>query len=554
MSKEIKYDQEAILAVEKGINTVADIVKTTVGPRGRNVLIREEGQAPIITNDGVTIAKSIKLKDNIEDAGASLVISAANKTNSVAGDGTTTTTILTQALINEYNKIVSEDKVNNINPVQIQKEMLQAGNVVNDYLLNNAIPAKDIESIKRVATISSGDEHIGDLIAKAFEQAGEYGTVMIEDSKLDEDTLETVEGMRFNNGMMSNYLLNDRITMKTNYTDCKVLVTSEIIDNIVSIMPLLDMCIKQNLRLLILCEDMDPVCLNTIIMNRAQGLPINIAIVKLPGFGQLKEDLTNDICLATGANLISKDKGRTLNEVSLEDLGEVKEVIVTLDNTTLKFKDCILVNMDNTGEHKDLLLARQNKAIELKERLKEAKENEQTQLKRRISNLISGIAAIKVAGNSEIELKDKKLRIEDALNSVESAKEEGIVPGGGYSFIKASEDLQEKLNSTIGGKVVKQALLVPTKQIADNAGQDGNLVVNNCIEKHLGYNAITDTYEDLLQAGVINSVKTDRYSILNAVSVASTVITMGGLIVEENEKDPNVLQLAGPINGIVSKM
>ena len=541
MSKIIKYNDDASNSIIKGIDAVADIVKTTVGPKGRNVLIREALNTPTITNDGVTIAKSIQLKDNGEDAGASLVISAANKTNAVAGDGTTTTTILTQALIKQYEVLKRNNEIEKgipYNVVQVQKEMLDASNLVNDYLLNKATPAKDLESIKRVATISSGSETIGNLIAQGFEQAGEYGTVMVEDSKTGIDYLDSVQGMKFNNGMITPYLLNDRSTMKTTYQDAKVFITTEHLDNIVALMPLLDMCIKQNLRLLILCSEMDIEPLNTIIMNKAQGLPLNVAIVRLPGYGQLKEDLTSDICVATGATLITRDTGRTLRDLTINDLGDVKEVIVSEDSTVLKFKD-----VSETGI--DLLTNRKNLAEELKLRLNEAQDSDKEQYKRRISNLISGISTIKVSGNSEVEIKDKKLRIEDAINSVESAREEGIVPGGGYSFIMASEDLKDKLEETIGGKVVREALLTPTLQIAENAGKDGYAVLTKCREDKLGYNALTDTYEDLLQTGVINSVKTDRYSLLNAVSVASTVITMGGMIIDENEKDRNIFTLEG---------
>lgn len=561
MSKVIKYNTDASISVRKGIDAVADIVKTTVGPKGRNVLIREALNTPIITNDGVTIAKNIQLKDNGEDAGASLVISAANKTNNVAGDGTTTTTILTQAIINEYYKY-TDSTTNNINPVQIQKEILASANTINDYLLKVATPAKDIDSIKRVATISSGDEHIGDLIAQGFKQAGEFGTVMVEDSKTGMDYLDSVEGMKFNNGMITPYLLNDRTTMKTIYEDAKVFVTTEHLDNIIALMPLLDMCIKQNLRLLILCSEMDIEPLNTIIMNKAQGLPINVAIVRLPGYGQLKDDLTEDICIATGANLITRDTGRTLQDITLNDLGEVKEVIVTQDDTILKFKDTLTLT---TGDVISLREARNKRAQELKARLNEVQDSEKEQYKRRISNLISGISAIKVSGNSEVEIKDKKLRIEDAINSVESAREEGIVPGGGYSFLmalmhftkEAEKEVQETGSTTvdtIGDTIIRKALEYVTKQIAINAGFDGDEVVNNCYEKHLGFNALTEQYEDLLQTGIINSVKTDRYSLLNAASVAATVITMGGMIIEENEKDRNIFTLEGTTPGIITKM
>lgn len=540
MSKEIKYGSDAQSLIESGINQVADIVKTTVGPKGRNVLIREQLNVPIITNDGVTIAKNIKLKDNIEDAGAALVISAANKTNEVAGDGTTTTTILTQALIRNYHDEVEDRNTSEVNPVQIQKEMIEAGNKINDYLLSSAIPTDNEDSMKRVATISSGDEKIGNLIGDAFQQAGEFGTVIVEDNMTNsKDYVDSVQGMKFSNGMITPYLLNDRSTMKTTYKDCKIVVTTEQLDNIIALMPIIDMSIKNNMRVLLLCQDMSTECLNSIIMNKAQGIPLNIAVVRLPGYGQLREELVDDICLATGATLITRDQGKTINEVTIEDLGELKEVTVTQDDTILKFNDTIIKN----NEEIDLLKLRQDRAELLKQRLEECKDNEATSIKRRISNLISGISAIRVSGNSEVELKDKKLRIEDAINSVESAREEGIVAGGGYSFISAYMKLGDELEKTIGGKIVKNSLIEPTRQIAENAGKYGIDIVNECIEKQLGYNANTDEFEELIDSGVINSVKTDRYSLINAISVASTIITMGGLVIEENQKDPNTLVL-----------
>lgn len=547
MSKVIKYYEDATKSVIEGIDTVANIVKTTAGPKGRNVLIRNNLDIPIITNDGVTIAKNIMLKDNAQDAGASLVISAANKTNNIAGDGTTTTTILTQALIKEFKNVCSNSNIdiNTINVIEIQKQMVKASSEINDYLLSIAKPVKDIQGIKEVASISSGSEETGDIIAKAFEQCGDYGSVVVEDSRTGKDFVETVQGMKFETGMVTPYLLTDRANMKTEVTDAKLLVTTESIQNATDLFPVLDMCLRNKLKLVILCDDISSEALNMVVVNKMQGAALDVSIVRLPGFGKLREDLTSDICLATGATLISRESGKNITNIDIKDLGEAKEVKITQDSTIIKFKDTSCFGVD-------LLKVRQLRCEELKSQLANAQESEKEQYKRRISNLISGISVIKVNGNSEVEIKDKKLRIEDAINSVESAREEGIVPGGGYSFLMAilNKGSQEvKLN--LGEQIVYNSLKYVTKQIATNAGYDGDEVVNKCLQDNLGFNAVTCNYENLLDTGVINSVKTDRYSLLNSVSVASTVITMGGMIIEENEKDTNVLQIQGTVPGIM---
>lgn len=543
MNKIIKYENDARESIVKGIDTVANIVKTTVGPKGRNVLIREAVSAPIITNDGVTIAKSIQLKDTAEDAGAQLIIQAANKTNTVAGDGTTTTTILAQEMIHKY---FENDNIKDVNVVQVQKDMIKASEEISEYLKSIAIQVKDNEAIKRIATISSGSEETGSIIAEAFENAGEYGSVIVEDSKTGKDHLDNIQGMKLSNGIISNYLLTDRVNLKSEIVDAKVLITKDKIDSVTDILPILDMVVKEGLKLLIICNDIDFEPLNMILVNKAKGAPLNVSIIGLPGFGELRENLIEDICIATGATLLGRDMGRTFRDFDPNMLGEVEEAIITPDDTILKFKD-----MNSFGE--DLKTNRENRAEEIKAiRDKLSDESSKEQYNRRISNLVSGISVIQVGGNSELEIKDKKLRIEDAINSVKAAMEEGIVPGGGYSFlsalIKASEENRE---GTVGEKIVYDSLPAVTRQIAENAGFDGELVLANCYNKHLGFNALTGEYEDLVDTGVINAVKVDRYGILNATSIASTVITMGGCIVQENEKDQNILQLAGPIPGMM---
>ena len=534
MSNVIKYDQDAKDAIIKGIDAVANIVKTTVGPKGRNVLIRNQVSQPIITNDGVTIAKAVELKDNIEDAGAQLIIQAANKTNEIAGDGTTTTTILAQEMIHRYYTAI-ESSNSNINVVQTQKEMIKASNDISDYLKSIAIPVTDNEAIERVATISSGNAETGKLLAQAFEQAGEYGSVIIEDSKTGFDNLISIQGMKLTNGSVTPYLLNDRISAKSEVVDVRVLVTKDKLDSVSDLLPLLDTVVKQGIKLLIICDDIDFEPLNMILMNKAKGAPLNISIIRLPGFGELRENLVEDICIATGATLMGRDIGLPVKDFQPDYLGEAEQITVTMNDTVIKFKDT-----SSTGL--DLLQDRKNRVEELSLTMNNIEVSQQEQYKRRISNLTSGISVVEVGGNSEVEIKDRKLRIEDAINSVQAAKEEGIVPGGGYSFLMAYQNNKDN-EVNFGEGIVYSSLTAVLKQIAENSGLNGEDVLQNCKEKELGYNALTNDYENLVETGVINSVKVDRYSLINATSIASTVITMGGVIVDENSPEQNVLQL-----------
>lgn len=536
MSKDIKIDVEARDGIVKGINTVADVVKTTVGPRGRNVLIRNNISAPIITNDGVTIAKAIQLKDNTEDAGAQLIIQAANQTNEIAGDGTTTTTILAQSLIKNYYAMATDET----NAIQTRNEMIEASNEISDYLKSIAIPITSNADLERVATVSSGSEATGKLLAQAFEQAGEYGSVIVEDSSLGKDNLVSIQGMKLTNGSVSPYIMNDRINQKTDMLDVSVLITKDRLDSVMDFFKVLDYCFNNGKKLLVICDDVETEPLNMVMMNRAQGRLSNIAIIRLPGFGDLREKLVEDICIATGATLFGRENGLTLKDFDPMYLGELEQAIVTMDDTVLKFKD-----IKSTGEL--LVNERQARVAELEIQLENAKNDDKTQFERRIANLTSGIAIVQVGGNSDVEIKEKRLRIEDAINAIQSAKEEGIVPGGGYSFLMAYMNALGKQVS-FGANVVYKSLISITKQIAENCGKDGTEVVQACIDMEQGYNAITDTYEDLMQTGVINSVKVDRYGLINATSVAATAITLGSSIVEENEPDHNVLQLQAPLS------
>jgi len=540
MSKEVKYGNEANKAIIKGIDTVANIVKTTIGPKGRNILVRNQISPPIITNDGVTIAKAIELKDNTEDAGAQLIIQAANKTNEVAGDGTSSTLVLAQEMIHQYLDYPDKE---GINVVQVQKDMLRAANEISDYLKSIAIPVTDNASIEKVATVSSGSAETGKLIADAFEQAGEYGSVIVEDSRTGMDNLVSIQGMKLTNGSVTQFLLKDRVNGKSDMLDVSVLVTKDKIDSVADMFAVLDECIKANKKLLVICDDIEFEPLNMILANKARGIPVDISIIRLPAFGELREQLVEDICIATGATLLGRDISKTLKDFSVEWLGEAEQVIVTMDDTVIKFKD-----VASTGAN--LMGARQERVSALMEQQKKAGKDQQEQYNRRISNLISGISILEIGGNSDVEVKDRKLRIEDALNSVQSAKEEGIVSGGGFSFLSAVINAPDREGS-IGENIVYKSLEAVTRQIAENAGFDGPMTVAECYNRNLGFNAISGEYEDLVETGVINAVKVDRYSLLNATSVASTIITMGGTVVEENEPEGNVLQLQAPMSSII---
>ena len=536
MSKVIKTGEIARDAIIKGVDTVADLVKMTVGPKGRNVIIRELMNPPIITNDGVTIAKSIELKDKVEDTGAQLMIQVANKTNEVAGDGTTTTTILAQEMIHKYFENYENNKQFNV--VQVQKDMINTANEISDYLLSQSVKVTDTNSIEKVATISSGNKDIAHIIAQAFEKAGEYGSVIVEDSKTGIDNFKSIDGMRLTNGSVSQFLFNDKVNQKTDMVDVNVLVTTDKLDSVTDLIKIYDYIIKNGKKLLIICDDIETEPLNMTIMNKARGALSNIAIIGLPGFGELRENLLNDICLATGATLIGRDQGSTIKDFEPKYLGELEQVTVTADDTVLKF-----VNTSSYGE--DLLKVRQDRVTELEKTMENIqKEEDKEQYKRRVANLLGSIVTIEIGGNTEVEVKDKKLRVEDALNSVQSAIEEGIVPGGGYSFLMACmEATKESKVQTLGQQIVYESLFAVTRQIAENAGYNGNDVVAECIEKQQGFNALTGEYENLLDTGVINSVKVDRFSLINATSVASTVITMGGVVTDEKKKKKNVLQL-----------
>lgn len=536
MSKVIKTGEIARDAIIKGVDTVADLVKMTVGPKGRNVIIRELMNPPIITNDGVTIAKSIELKDKVEDTGAQLMIQVANKTNEVAGDGTTTTTILAQEMIHKYFENYENNKQFNV--VQVQKDMINTANEISDYLLSQSVKVTDTNSIEKVATISSGNKDIAHIIAQAFEKAGEYGSVIVEDSKTGIDNFKSIDGMRLTNGSVSQFLFNDKVNQKTDMVDVNVLVTTDKLDSVTDLIKIYDYIIKNGKKLLIICDDIETEPLNMTIMNKARGALSNIAIIGLPGFGELRENLLNDICLATGATLIGRDQGSTIKDFEPKYLGELEQVTVTADDTVLKF-------VDTSSYGEDLLKVRQDRVTELEKTMENIqKEEDKEQYKRRVANLLGGIVTIEIGGNTEVEVKDKKLRVEDALNSVQSAIEEGIVPGGGYSFLMACmEATKESKVQTLGQQIVYESLFAVTRQIAENAGYNGDDVVAQCIEKQQGFNALTGEYENLLDTGVINSVKVDRFSLINATSVASTVITMGGVVTDENEKDQNVLQL-----------
>lgn len=546
MNKIIKSGKEAQDSVISGVNQVADIVKTTLGPKGRNILITDEVENPVITNDGVTIAKSIQLKDKFENAGARFIINAASKTNEVAGDGTTTTTLLTQEIIHQYNQLVDK----NDNPVQIQKQINNAAKKATEYLKLISEPIDKKESIEKVATISSGDKELGKLIADAYNEEDLKSTsISIEDSDIGITTLEKANGMQFNQGMISEFFYLDNTNHKTEIDNVKVFISKDALNNISDIIGLLNYAAQTKCNLLILCDDMSTDLIQNILINKVRGAFANISVVRLPGFNKLRDDLMADLAIATGATVFGNNQEHQLKEFNEQNneifLGEAEKIIITDKNTTIKFKD----TLGKSAQVDTLKKAREERIKELKSQLVKAKEEDKLQYRKRIANLSGGLNVIKVGAATKDELKDKKYRIEDALNSVRSAVESGIVPGGGYSFVEVYNHLKEIPDKDKGATILMNALPIITKQIAENAGRNSNEVLEKCIKEEKCYNAETDTFVKAIESGIINSYVTDSQALLNAASTAGILITMGGAIVSENEKDQNVLQLQGPIQG-----
>ena len=533
MAKEIDYGENARRRLQSGVDQLANTVKITLGPKGRNVVIAKSYGSPLITNDGVTIAKEIELEDGFENMGAQLVKEVASKTNDVAGDGTTTATLLAQAIIHEGFKNVAAGA----NPMILKKGIQGAVDVAVEALRKNATPVKGNSAIAQVATVSSGDEQIGSLIAEAMDRVGTSGVITVEDSKSMGTTLEVVEGMQFDRGYLSAYMISDTEKLENVMQDPYILITDKKISNIQEIMPLLEQILQQHKQLLIIADDVDGEALATLVVNKLRGI-LDCCAVKAPGFGDRKKEMLKDIAIMTGGEVISEELGYDLKTASIGLLGTASTVKVTKDATII---------VGGAGKKKDIeARVAQIKAVYANT----TSEYDKEKLQERMGKLAGGVAVIKVGAATETELKEKKLRIEDALNATKAAVEEGIVPGGGTALvdiIPAVAKYTEKLEGDVrtGAQIIVRALEEPVRQIATNAGLEGSVVVDAVKKAKIGvgFNAATEVYEDMIKAGIVDPAKVTRSALQNAASASSLLLTTeAGIIDFKAEKDMQEMQ------------
>ena len=523
MAKQIIFGEEARKAVERGVNQLADTVKITLGPKGRNVVLDKKFGAPLITNDGVTIAKEIELDDPFENMGAQLIKEVSTKTNDVAGDGTTSATVLAQAMINEGLKNLAAGA----NPMTMKRGMKKATEAAVDAIHANSQPVSGSGDIARVGAISSGDEVIGTLISEAMEKVSQNGVITIEESKTAETYSEVVEGMQFDRGYLSPYMATDTEKMEAVLEDALILITDKKVTNIQEILPLLEQIVKAGRKLLIIAEDVEGEALATIILNKLRGT-FTCVCVKAPGFGDRRKEMLQDIAVLTGGQVISSDLGMELKDAQLEMLGQARQVKVTKENTVI---------VDGAGESADIKarIAQINAQIETT-----TSEYDKEKLQERLAKLSGGVAVIKVGAATETEMKEKKLRIEDALNATRAAVEEGIVAGGGTAYVaaaKAADALAATLDGDekTGASIIAKALRAPIMQIAANAGLEGAVILDKVYgssEASYGFDAAAEQYGNMIQLGIIDPTKVCRSALENASSVASMVLTTESLVTD----------------------
>ena len=540
MAKQIVYGEDARKALLSGIDQLANTVKVTMGPKGRNVVLGKKYGAPLITNDGVTIAKDIELEDAFENMGAQLVREVATKTNDVAGDGTTTATLLAQAIVHEGLKNVSAGA----NPMVMRKGMEKAVKTAVDTIKANSEAVKGSDDIARVGTVSSGDETIGKLIAEAMEKVSTSGVSTIEESKTAETGLEVVEGMQFDRGYISPYMVTDTEKMEAVIDDPYILITDKKISSIQEILPILEQIVKGGQKLFIIAEDVEGDALSTLLVNRLRG-SFNCVCVKAPGFGDRRKEMLKDIAVLTGGTYVSSELNMNLPDVQLADLGRARQVKVTKDNTVI---------VDGAGD-----------ANEIKARVAEIKNTlaittsdyDKEKLQERLAKLSGGVAVIKVGAQTEVAMKEQKLRVEDALNATRAAVEEGIVAGGGTAYVNAIpavEKLVAKLSGDekTGAAIIVKALQAPIRQIAENAGVDGSIVfekIRSSRKLGYGYNAYTETYCDMIPAGIVDPTKVTRTALENAASIASCVLTTKSLVADKPDPQADAAMAAAAAQG-----
>lgn len=529
MVKILKFDEEARKKLEIGVNTLADAVKVTLGPRGRNVVLEKSYGSPLITNDGVSIAKEIELEDPFENMGAQLIKEVATKANDVAGDGTTTATILAQAIVKEGLKMVSAGA----NPMFIKKGIEKATKEVINHLKARAKKIESNEEIAQVASISAGDEEIGKLIAQAMEKVGETGVITVEEAKSLETTLEVVEGMQFDKGYVSPYMVTDSERMVAELDNPFILITDKKISNMKDILPILEQTVQTSRPMLIIADELEGEALTTLVINKLRGT-LNVVAVKAPAFGDRRKAMLEDIAILTGGEVISEEKGMRLEETSIPQLGSAKKVKVTKDATII---------VDGMGEA-EIIKAR---VTAIKNQIAETTSDyDKEKLQERLAKLSGGVAVIKVGAATETEMKDKKLRIEDALNATRAGVEEGIVSGGGTILVEIAKDMDSfKLEGEegIGVEIVKKALTAPLRQIAENAGVDGAVVLEKVkdMPEGYGFNAASEKYVNMIEEGILDPVKVTRSAIQNAASVSALILTTEVLVASKKEpKQPEM--------------
>ena len=537
MAKQILFNEEARRSLERGVNALADAVKVTLGPKGRNVVLEKKFGAPTITNDGVTIARDIELEDPFENMGAQLVKEVSIKTNDVAGDGTTTATVLAQAMINEGMRNVAAGA----NPMVLKKGIKKAVDVLVDELKNVSQKVETKAAKAQVASISAADDEIGNLIADAMEKVGDDGVITVEESKTMETHLETVEGMQFDRGYISPYMATDADKMEAVLSNPYVFITDRKITMIADIMPVLEKVVQNGGELLIIAEDVEGEALATLVVNKLRGTFKAVA-VKAPGFGDRRKAMLQDIATLTGATVISEEVGRKLDSASMADLGRAGQVRVTKELTTI---------VDGLGD-KDAIAAR---VAQIRAQIPETTSDfDKEKLQERLAKLAGGVAVIKVGAATEVELKDKKLRIEDALNATRAAVAEGIVAGGGTALLQVQPALA-KIKATgdekTGVEIVKRAIEEPVRQIAYNAGLEGAVIVDTIkrSRKGYGFNALTEEYVDMIEAGIVDPTKVTRSALLNAASIASMVLTTESIVADKPAKEGAAMPAMPPMGG-----
>ncbi len=528
MAKEISFDIDARKKMEAGVDKLADTVKVTIGPKGRNVVLDKSYGAPLITNDGVTIAKEIELEDRYENMGAQLVKEVATKTNDVAGDGTTTATVLAQALVNEGMKNIAAGA----NPIILRKGMKKATEKAIDSIIQMSRPVTGKDHIAKVAAISAGNEEVGQMIADAMEKVGENGVITIEESKTMNTEIDVVEGMQFDNGYLSSYMCDDKEKMVANMTHPYILLTDKKISNIQDILPILEQTMQQGRELLIIAEDIEGEALTTLIVNRLRGT-LKVVAVKAPGYGDNRKEMLKDIAALTGGQVVFEDLGMQLKDTSIEMLGQAKSVKVTKEHTTI---------VDGEGKKEDI----EDRISSIKRQAADTTSDfDRDKLLDRVAKMGGGVAVIKIGAATETEMKEAKYRMEDALNATRAAVSEGIISGGGSAYIHAQKQVRE-LAATLegdektGAEIVAKALEAPLRAIVENAGLEGAVIVNKVKElgDGMGFDAVSESYVNMMDKGIIDPVKVTKSALSNAVSVSATLLTTEAAVADIKEPAP----------------